>query len=70
MAFFENENLKTIVLGENVSSIGDRALFSYEPKYRYTIYSKNPTPPLADNSNFMGYSRDGDPCSKINCMYL
>ena len=70
MAFFENENLKTIVLGENVSSIGDRALFSYEPKYRYTIYSKNPTPPVADNSNFMGFNKDGDPRSHINKLYV
>ena len=70
MAFFENEDLKTIVLGENVSSIGDRAFFSYEPKYRYTIYSKNPTPPVADNSNFMGFNKDGDPRSHINKLYV
>ena len=70
MAFFENENLKTIVLGENVSSIGDRAFLSYEPKYRYTIYSKNPTPPVADNSNFMGFNKDGDPRSHINKLYV
>ena len=69
-AFYDIDNLKTIVLGENVSSIGDRAFLSYDSRNRYTIYSKNPTPPLADNSNFMGYSRDGDPCSNINKLYV